>query len=107
MTEKRENERPEKKDLICINDTGRKTDTRERMRKKSGKTKGHPVQASCSPCQSSVGYGNTKSGLWKHQNNPACFKRVKSLRNAETGYYTKEEERKERGQMVRRRKRPN
>ena len=56
-------------------------------------------------CQSSVGYRNTKSGLWKHQNNPACTKRVKGLRNAETGDCTKEEERKERGQMVRRRKR--
>ena len=30
-------------------------------------------------------------GLWKHQNNPACTKSVKSLQNGEVGLYAKEE----------------
>ena len=30
------------------------------------------------------------SGLWKHQNNPACTKSV-SLHNAEVGHHTEEE----------------
>ena len=30
-------------------------------------------------------------GLWKHQNNPACTKSVKSLQNVEVGLYAKEE----------------
>ena len=51
-------------------------------------------QRSCSPCQSSVHHGNTKtaqhalkvsepsqclSGLWKHQNSPACTKSVRAF----------------------------
>jgi len=32
-------------------------------------------------------------GLWKHQNNPACFKKCQSLRRStEAGHYTKEDE---------------
>ena len=31
-------------------------------------------------------------GLWKHQNNPACTKSVKSLQNVEVGHYIGEEE---------------
>ena len=30
-------------------------------------------------------------GLWKHPNNPACAKSVKSLQNVEVGHCTKEE----------------
>ena len=31
-------------------------------------------------------------GLWKHQNNSACTKSVKSLQNVDAGHYTDEED---------------
>ena len=37
-------------------------------------------------------------GLWKHQNNPVCFKKCQSLlRSTEVGHYTKEDEEDTRG----------
>ena len=40
-------------------------------------------------CYSVSGLG----GLWKHQNNPACTRNVKSVQGIEAGPYTQEEER--------------